>query len=102
MKLFKLSLALIFAGFLTIFLATVAYTLALLVQGYTADLRVAGGGCIVVMFIPICVGFGDPVVIVLMMIVALALIIASYVITRNLHKWIEKEVRPESGGMYTA
>jgi uncharacterized membrane protein len=50
------------------------------------EVKVTGGGCVVVFFIPICFGYGDPLVLVLLMALAIVLVVVSFIVFKSLVK----------------
>ena len=83
MDLEKLGFTLIIVG---LFLALMAAIIPLFIIPFTESIKVSGGGCIVILFIPICFGYGEfsLQLMLLAMILAIALIIVYLVVYRAL------------------
>ena len=79
-KLAKLGLALVLAGFV---LAFVAALLPLLAAG-AARAEVGAAGCVVVLFIPVCFGVGPlaPYLVIAAMLITLAFLLITYLFLR--------------------
>lgn len=86
MDLLKLGFILIFLGFITAFVGVLIPILLTLLEPTKVGIGV--GGCIVVFFIPICFGYGEPAVpmMIIMLVLALALIIVSFLMFRAIRK----------------
>lgn len=83
--LFKLGLALFLAGFAVACAAVVAPVVWAALAGREGAVGFSGGGCVLVMFVPICFGVGE-VALPLMVLAAVAaavLVIAGLVIARG-------------------
>lgn len=83
MDLEKLGFTLIVVGVL---LALIAVIIPLFTIPFTEGAKISGGGCIVILFIPICFGYGELSLqlVVIAMILAIALIIIYFVAYRTL------------------
>lgn len=86
MRLFIIGFILVMVGVL---LALVVPLVLLLQQASSGGVEVAGGGCVIIWFIPICFGVGSPVVLVVLAVVALVVAVALYLI----HKLMVRELR---------
>lgn len=91
MELFKLGLIVIFVGFALAFAATLVLTLTA-IWG-VGEVKVTGGGCVVIAFVPVCFGYGDPLLLAVLMAVAIVLVAVSYVFIREARKLTEKSGR---------
>lgn len=74
MKLFKVGLTFIILGFALAFVA-VLLPIALGTASSSQGINVSGGGCVVIMFIPICFGVGEYPLIPIMVSAVLALLL---------------------------
>jgi len=82
-----LGFILLIAGVVIAFLSTLIPLIAGLIGGFGGgEVKVTGGGCVVVFFIPICFGYGDPLVLVLLMAAAIVLVVASFIVFKSLVK----------------
>lgn len=81
----ELGFVLIIVGFTLFFIA------ALLPLTFTGNASVSGGGCIIIFFFPVCFGLGDQPVLmmVLSMVLAIALLTASYLFLRSMRGGVE-------------
>jgi uncharacterized membrane protein len=70
----KTSLLLIFIGIVLLFIAILLLVVLLVVSGSISGVNV--GGCIVVLFIPICFGYGEPSLLISLMAISVILVIA--------------------------
>lgn len=81
----KLSILLLLAGFVLVFLAAL---LPVLTSGSQATTSSGVAGCVILFFIPICFGLGEsgvvPVMIVLSLALTLVLLVATFLISRKL------------------
>lgn len=74
----EFGLILIIAGFSLLFIA------ALLPLAFAGSASISGGGCIIILFFPICFGVGDQpaIMMVIAMALAVALIVLSYFVLK--------------------
>lgn len=81
MRLHVLGFMLILAG---IVLIIVAPLLLAIMTAEGAKISATGVGCIVLFFIPICFGYGEPLLIITLMALAVVLIVVSLIVFRLL------------------
>lgn len=86
MRLLNLGLILVILGFILIFALAISLLVFSILVQQSEPPRIAGGACIIIGFIPICLGVGDPTLIVVLMVLAIVLIAASFMLTRMLGK----------------
>jgi uncharacterized membrane protein len=87
MRLGTLGFILLIAGVIIAFVSTLIPFIAGLLSGFGGgEVKVTGGGCVVVFFIPICFGYGDPLILILLMAVAIVLVVVSFIIFKSLVK----------------
>ncbi|MCC6016351.1 MAG: hypothetical protein LM582_04835 [Desulfurococcaceae archaeon] len=82
---------LIFVGFALIFIAVSILSILFMVSGGVAS--VSGVGCIVILFIPICFGYGVPSLLIPLMIISVVLVIALLIIGYLMLRDIRKNLR---------
>ncbi|MEM1677698.1 MAG: hypothetical protein QXV81_07235 [Ignisphaera sp.] len=73
MYLEKLGFILILIG---IVIAFIAILIPLFTIPLTGDIKISGGGCIILFFIPICFGYGEFAIQLIMLAIALAIVLA--------------------------
>ncbi|MCS7112042.1 MAG: hypothetical protein N3D82_01460 [Ignisphaera sp.] len=81
MELEKLGFALILVGMIMAFTATI---IPLFIALSAGNVEVSGGGCIVLFFVPVCFGYGEFALQLIILAIALAIVLAavSFVIHR--------------------
>jgi len=93
-NLMKLGFMLITLGFVVMLVALLLPFINIIFSGKVESIDIGGGGCIVILFIPICFGFGAPSLAQLLIIVAalltLAILIVGLLMTREAKKGAEK------------
>ncbi|MEM1644735.1 MAG: hypothetical protein QXL96_02495 [Ignisphaera sp.] len=80
MELTKLGFILITLGFVVMFIAIVIPLLSIILSGEVENIDISGGGCIVILFIPICFGFGSQTLVQPLIILAAVLTIITFII----------------------
>lgn len=82
MNLFKVGLAIVLLGFALAFVAALLPTLGTTILN--RGISFSGGGCVIIMFIPICFGVGEHplLLITLSAVLAVLLIVISFLILR--------------------
>lgn len=96
MELEKLGFTLIIVGMAIVFAAAIAPLLTLLLSGDSVASRgvdVSGGGCIVLFFIPVCFGFGELAL--HLIIVAAALAVALAIVSLIVYRVIAGSLKPD-------
>jgi len=85
LKLYKTGLVLVFIGVILAFAAALLPLLlvALSPVAEGGKVEVAGGGCIVIGFIPVCFGYGNPLLVVVLLVAALIVVVISYVLVKS-------------------
>lgn len=78
MDLVKLGFVLILIGFLIVFIATLLPMLMAIHR--EGAIEIGGGGCIILLFIPICFGYGEAHLVLPLIIVAMILTLAVLII----------------------
>jgi uncharacterized membrane protein len=87
MRLGTLGFILLIAGVIIAFVSTLIPFIAGLLGGFGGgEVKVTGGGCVVVFFIPICFGYGDSLILILLMAVAIVLVVVSFIVFKSLVK----------------
>jgi uncharacterized membrane protein len=88
MDLEKLGFVFILIGFFIVFIAVL---IPLFTIAFSDGIKISGGGCIVLLFIPICFGYGEFALqlIVIAIVLAMALILISFIVYRQLFKQLE-------------
>jgi len=72
MKLQYIGFLLVFTGIILVFVATLLQVYSALTTS-SEEVKVGGGGCIIILFIPICFGVGEPALITTLMVLGLVL-----------------------------
>lgn len=84
-NLLKLSILVLLAGFVLVFLAVL---LPIMTSWSQATTSTGFAGCVVIFFIPVCFGLGEsefvPVMIILSLILTLVLVVSAFLISRRL------------------
>jgi len=80
MDVVRVGIALVFIGMALAFVAALLPVILQLSSAEPGSVSIGGGGCIIIFFIPICFGVGEPVLLVPMLALAAVLAIASLVI----------------------
>lgn len=91
-NLFRLGLSIVLIGFL---LALVSAIALIALSAISQRPGFAGGVCVIIGIVPICLGYGDPALIIPLVILALAMVIASYVLMREYRRRFNPEVSKE-------
>jgi uncharacterized membrane protein len=88
MDLEKLGFVFILIGFFMVFIAVL---IPLFTIAFSDGIKISGGGCIVLLLIPICFGYGEFALqlIVIAIVLAMALILISFIVYRQLFKQLE-------------
>lgn len=90
----KLGFMLISLGFVVMFVALILPFLDIIFSGKAENIDIGGGGCIVILFIPICFGFGTPSLaqplIIVAAVLTLAILILGLLMSREAKKGSEK------------
>jgi uncharacterized membrane protein len=88
MRLHVLGLMLIFAG---IALIIIAPLILAIMTAEGVKFNATGVGCIVLFFIPICFGYGEPLLIITLMVLAVVLIVVFLIVFRLLLRDLQVE-----------
>jgi len=85
----KVGLALVFAGFLTAVIGVAAVAIYTAFRGVS---EVGYGGCVLIMFIPICFGAGSPGIVPYLILVSTAVMLLAVVIVYYLLRSVAKSL----------